>query len=298
MTKILLLGASGFTGYAFLKAFANQHQITALCRKKPAGANNIIETNLLDLKNLKEIISRTNPEVVINTIANGDVDFCEKNPAASDKINYEYVIDIVDILNDYNPKIRLLHFSTNAVYDGNHPPYSEESIMQPVNYYGESKRKADLFIRDHYENHVIIRPITMFGLKETFQRHNPVTFILDRLQSGQSVKLVDDIFGNLLYIQDLLVLLDSLIVSSFSGTVNVSGDEIVDRYYLGLITAEVFGYDKSRIVHCSSNEFPSLARRPANTTFNNTLIKNLFHYRPHTIKEALCEIKEKLEANK
>ncbi len=291
MARILVLGASGCSGFSIVSRLSGAHAVRGICRNPPPSSLPIVQGESLSPETLRKHIDEFAPDVVINTVAVGDVDACEKDPALAHRVNVEGVRDLIDVLHRSGSRARLIHFSTNAVFDGLHPPYSESSPALPVNEYGRSKLEADRYVANHYANHLILRPITMFGLKQSFQRHNPVSFIIDRLSKGNSVELVDDVYGNLLYLEDLTSYVESFLSHEYRGVVHVSGDEIVNRYELGLAVARAFEFPESLVVRCSSDRFPALARRPPDTSFDNSLLKKLTGRNPTSLNAALAEMK-------
>ncbi len=295
MARILVLGAAGCSGFSIVSRLAGRHSVRGLCRKPPETSLPLVAGESLSAETLRLHITEFRPDAVVNTVAVGDVDACEKDPALARRVNVDGVRDLIGVLKDCGSGARLIHFSTNAVFDGLHPPYSETSPTLPVNEYGRSKLEADRMVASEYPNHLILRPITMFGIRQPFQRHNPVSFIIDRLASGNPVELVDDVYGNLLYLEDLTSYVEIFLSHEYRGVVHVSGDEVVNRFELGLLVARAFGFSESLVQRCSSDRFPALAKRPPNTSFDNSLLKKLTGRNPTGLSAALLEMKATLE---
>jgi len=91
---------------------------------------------------------------------------------------------------------------------------------------------------------------------------------------------------NILYVGDLIKSIEKLISIDFSGSINISGDEIYSRYSLGLKVAEILNSGLDLIEEVSSSEFKTVASRPLNTSFDNSLMKEYGVY-PRTLKQVI-----------
>ena len=109
--KILILGSSGILGkklYDIFKGKATIHHNGIVKRKYE-----------LNYHNLKKIILKSKPEYVFNCVAITDIDFCEKNKILCKKINTNIIKYIFEIKKKYKLDFKLIHFSTDQMYDGN-----------------------------------------------------------------------------------------------------------------------------------------------------------------------------------
>ncbi len=293
--KILVLGITSNIGYKLFKEYSDKFDIYGTYRNLPSEINKLdrlIKTCDLSKKELSEIISKIKPDVVINCIALGNLDDCEINKENCKSLNFDIVKNLVDILKNLN--IKLVHFSSNAIYDGKNAPYDENSKAGPVNNYGMIKLRADSLVQNNLTNYLLLRPITMISYKEEFQRENPASFIINKILKNQTIKLVNDDFVNFLYLDDLVHLLSILLLRKINGVFNISGDETLNRYQLGLKILKKID-SNVKIEECSLKEFNSKAKRAFNTTFNNNKIKNLINFKFTSIDTALDGIIKKTQ---
>jgi dTDP-4-dehydrorhamnose reductase len=137
--KILITGGTGLLGKALILtapentriAITHLHEITS-------DVLNSIESykmSLDDSDSLLKVINDFKPDVVFHTAGMGSVDEAEKNQEYAKKINLEILSPLVKSVNELNAL--LVFISSNAVYEGDNPPYSEKSEQKSVNYYGE-----------------------------------------------------------------------------------------------------------------------------------------------------------------
>ena len=139
----------------------------------------------------------------------------------------------------------MIHFSSNAVYSGKNPPYDESSKAEPINYYGYTKKLADDYIREKLSNYLILRPISIYGCPEPFQRNNPINWLLDELIANKKISLVDDIYANMLFVDDASKAIKNSIIKNYHGELNLSSKKSLSLYEIGLIACDILQIDSS-----------------------------------------------------
>ena len=294
--KIIIFGNTSFTGIALKKHFERflDYEIFLVGRTKNQDKNffyfepsKIQENNKLSLKNIFDKIGVDKKTILINLISEGNIDLCESDPERSKFLNVDFVKILYSAIEPYKFK-KFIHFSTNAVYDGYNPPYSETTIAKPINVYGNHKLEIDKYLLSYNDNRIIIlRPTTMYGDISKGGRSNPVGMIIKNLLEKKPIKLVNDLIVNILYVEDLCEILHKVVESDFYGLINVAGPESFSRYELGLEIALILELNDSLISECSMSDFPSSADRPLNTTFDITLMKSFLKSEPSNIKNVL-----------
>lgn len=283
--KIVILGSSSFTGNCIYEQLGHQYDITRINRSG-IDADGTFDAAKDSIDSIASVVK--NATVVINCISNGDVDNCEENPDVSRSINYDFVKELCILQSVLG--FQMIHFSTNAIYDGEKPLYSEESIANPINKYGEIKYLADQFVESNSENYTILRPITMFGIKADNQRHNPFSFFYTQLSEHKDIVAVDDVYVNMLHIQDLVQCVKVAIDKSVQGTFNISGDDIVNRYEFVSMIKKQIPNSRSKVSKVSSDGFVTAAARPRNTSFDNSVMKSSLGVHPESLEAVLNKL--------
>ena len=97
-----------------------------------------IDLDILDRKNLQEVIHLCSPDILINLAALTDVDLCEKNQFLAHEINTKGVNNICDVFNG-----KIIQISTDYVFNGEKGPYSEDDQVEPLSVYGATKLEAE-----------------------------------------------------------------------------------------------------------------------------------------------------------
>jgi dTDP-4-dehydrorhamnose reductase len=290
LKNIFILGADGFIGTALIERLSISNKVYGSTRSANARTKDIKmyeNFNALNINNIRGVVEKHSIDIVINCIAMANVDECEKNAIQAEHVNVGLVKLLTDLSN--NQGFKLIHFSSNAVYSGEEPLYSEGDLREPKNLYGKLKSKADDYIEDNCSNYLIARIMTVFGNNQQYHRSNPAKFIVDRLARGEKTYLVNDVFNNLLYINDLTYVIDKLINLDVQGTFNISGDVVTNRFEFGLLIAETLHLDKNLLIECDSSKFGILANRAANTSFNNSKIKKLIGFNATPITKVISE---------
>jgi dTDP-4-dehydrorhamnose reductase len=295
--KIIIFGCNSLVGSNILEFYKENNDIELVSIGRRDGNNscaefkyysvpdNVDEINY-SIDNLLSQLNLDEESVIINTISIGDVDQCELNKVECNLINFIFIRSLYERLKSYSFK-RFIHFSSNAVYSGDNALYDEYSECNPINYYGKVKLKADNFLQSKKDKKItIVRPITLYGKVPNNGRQNPVSMIVNRLNKNKVIKLVDDMYVNILFIDDLVSVIDKVIEKNFYGLINVSGDVVYSRYELGIKLAKLMNKNTSLVKSASFKDFNTLAKRPENTSFDNSIMKSLGVF-PTSLKESL-----------
>lgn len=134
MTRILVTGASGLLGLNFGLQFYRQHTITGLVNSHTlAGVP--FETLAVDLTiagEIERVLEQVQPELVVHCAALANIDVCEREPALAVRMNTWVPQQLAQ--RAQRDGFRLVHLSTDAVFDGQKGDYSEEDIPHPLAY--------------------------------------------------------------------------------------------------------------------------------------------------------------------
>jgi dTDP-4-dehydrorhamnose reductase len=208
--------------------------------------------------------------LIIHCAANGDVDDVENNSSKAVQTDLLGTINLKDYCEKLNCK--LITLSSNAVYDGDSPPYSEKSKRNPINFYGKIKSLADDIIEKSSCDWLIIRPILMYGWSDI--RDNWVTRIVRDLKQGKEVALVQDSYTQPTYAGDVAEAIWHLIKrDKWKESYNVATESDMSIFAFGVMVCDVFGLLKRLIKEAVLSDFPTIAPRPVDTTFNVNKLK-------------------------
>lgn len=293
MTNILITGGTGLLGVALQNSAPTGVQGYATCtptRSLPLPLPfTILPTDLNNYVEMKEIFQKSQPEVVIHTAAIGSVDFAEKNREITHKVNYEGTKLIINLCKEFNA--RLIFISSNAVFDGKNPFYSETAPVNPINYYGQIKAGAEQLIQHSGLNFAIVRTIMLYGWQYPGGRDNPVTWWVRSLEENKPIKVVDNIYSKPLPAYSCAEVIWAVLNQNHSGIYHAAGRDHVTLYEFALSTAQVFELNQNLIEPVPDSYFSEIAIRPKDTSFDTTKMETELGIQPVSIIEGLEKMK-------
>jgi dTDP-4-dehydrorhamnose reductase len=180
--------------------------------------------------------------------------------------------------------------STDFVFDGKSGPYREEDPTGPVNYYGCSKRVAEKAVMDSGLHWAIVRTVLVYGQSPTVQRFNLLTWVRDKLQAGERIKVVGDQFRTPTYAGDLARGIRLVMEKDQSGIFHISGDAFMTPYDMAVATARALNLDETLIDRVDASTFTQPAKRPPRTGFVIDKARQLLGYEPLSFREGLLRM--------
>jgi len=286
MKKILIIGI-GFLGDYILQELKNHpYRIFTTFHNNniPSG----IPMDISNKKMVEDVFDDISPEIVINCAANTNVDYLEENPKQAFDVNSVGAKNVAISCNKHNS--RLIHISTDGIFDGKNGMYNEEDIPKPVNIYGKSKLKGEKFVKEYSSNYAIIRT-NFFGFD--LRQHFLFNWIFNSLKNKQKIIGFDDVVFNPFEISNLAQMIQEMTLNNYQGVIHLSSDLPYTKYQFALKIAEEFHFDENLITKDSIMNTHLKAIRPLNTTLDNTRSKSLLKLTPNSIENSLKIIRRK-----
>ncbi|MBN1662097.1 MAG: dTDP-4-dehydrorhamnose reductase [Deltaproteobacteria bacterium] len=201
--NILILGHKGMLGHDLMRQLSMGHDVTG---------KDIDDIDITSLSDCIHVVSDANPDCVINAAAFTNVDACEIEQEKSFAVNALGVKNIAEACREKN--IRIVHFSTDYVFDGTkNKPYVEEDACNPINYYGYAKREGEIYLRTISNNYLLIRTSWLYGI----HGRNFVQTIMEKGKTEKKLDVVDDQIGSPTYTKDLSAAVQLLIEGNHAG---------------------------------------------------------------------------------
>jgi dTDP-4-dehydrorhamnose reductase len=245
--KTLIIGASGMLGSDLCKVFLDAVKLTHE------------EIDITNRDQVLETIQKTKPDVVINAAAYTDVDGCEDQQELAFHINGNGPGHIAEACSIFGAK--MVHFSTDYIFNGSIKKYVESDIPNPINVYGHSKLLGENKIIENMKDYRIIRTSWLFGV----HGKNFVETMLRLSKEMDTVKVVNDQFGKPTYTIDLANEVKEIIELD-PGIYHITNDGICSWYDF---SSDII----DNTVPCTSEEFPRKAKRPRCSVLINTKTK-------------------------
>ena len=189
--KILVTGKQGQLGYALQELSKNQFEFSWKFTDRS-------ELDITDSMKIQSVLKQFEPDWIINAAAYTDVDGAESNEEIAYKVNADGPYILAKSAKEIGAK--LVHISTDYVFDGTkNEPYTENDKPNPLQVYGKSKLKGELFIQDTNITGFIIRTSWVYGN----HGKNFVNTILKLAKEKNEIQVIDDQFGSPTYVKDL-----------------------------------------------------------------------------------------------
>ncbi len=297
--KILITGSNGLLGQKLLHKLRVDNTVDFIATSK--GYNRVsnkygytyISLDITNKKEVEQVISTQNPDVVINTAAMTNVDLCEEKKKECDSLN----IDAVGYLADVCRRIdaHFIQISTDFIFDGEDGPYTEEDVPNPLSYYGLSKLKSEQLLQKHNVKWTILRTIIVFGVGENLSKGNIVLWAKDVLAKGDPLNIIDDQFRAPTLAEDLADICILAAKKKALGIFNASGKDIMSIYEIVERIAKHYGNSTDNLNKISTSTLNQKALRPPKTGFILDKSRNELGYSPHSFEECLAIIDEQLK---
>jgi len=307
MKKLLIIGASGLTGFRLANLSTQEYNVYGTYNNRVVTIENceIFQLDKTDKEKMGSVIKELKPNVIVDCSALHNVDYCETHQEETWNINVDAPMYIVDLCKEINA--RFIYISTDYVFDGTAKTYNEESKTNPLNYYGISKLRAEQKISNSGISYAIARTSLVFGwnpgelkgLKSSSGKTmNFVIWALNKLREGESLKIVSDQYSTPTLADNLAEFLLSLVNSKVSGIFHTVGSECINRYEFTLKIAKIFNINKELITPVSSDMFKQVAKRPMRCCLDVNKAQHLLKVKPLNVEESLLKMKEQEEGLK
>lgn len=298
MTKVLVTGANGLLGQKLVKLLAADASIHTVATARqplyqPVQNAGYAQLDIADKRQVEEVIRSVKPDVVINTAAATQVDWCELHPDECFHINTEAVSYLLKACEKVGSAF--IQLSTDFIFDGTRGPLDETALPNPVNVYGVSKLKAEQLVMNYPLPWCIIRTVLVYGVAKPMTRSNIVLWVKESLEQGKKIQVVTDQLRTPTLAEDLAQGCYLAIKHRASGLFHISGEEMMSPYDIAIQTARFFSLDETLITPADSHSFRQPAKRPLITGFIINKAKQLLGYKPLPFSKGLGVIRQQLE---
>ncbi|MCC6190390.1 MAG: sugar nucleotide-binding protein [Anaerolineales bacterium] len=226
MSRLLITGASGYLGGHLLAlAAAERWAVTGTYFSNPIAANGGagLSLDLTDAGAVAAAVAAARPGAIIHTACSN------RNPA-----NVHAIVPAARHLAAAARAqgARLVHLSTDQVFDGEQAPYDDDDAPNPITEYGRAKAEAEAAVRAACPDAVIVRPSLIWSLDPLDKQTG---WLVDGLCQGTRVTLFTDEQRCPVHLDDLAALLLQLARRpELAGPLNAGGAQALNRWDFGL----------------------------------------------------------------
>lgn len=294
--RILLTGVSGQVGGELLETLAPLGEVVAPRRG---------EMELANAASVREMIRGVRPRWIVNAGAYTAVDNAESEPELAYAINAEAVRVIGQEAKTLGAGV--LHFSTDYVFEGvSREPYRETDETRPVSVYGASKLAGELSLADSGAGYLIFRTSWVYGARGK----NFLLAILKLAREREKLRVVADQHGAPTWSRDLARMAAQAVaqcetaaqgkelaeaLAGVGGVYHAAGSGGTTWYGFA---AEAVRLERERtpgtrfaeVEAITTAEYPTAARRPANSRMNCERLRERFGWRMMDWRESLQQV--------
>ena len=283
--RILITGAFGQLGHTLQSILSKKSNYELICtgRKVKKGQEGIP----LDIRNqvaLKELINTTAPDILVNLAAMTNVDACELNPKLAGEIN---VAGLEHICDSFQGKI--IHLSTDYVFDGTSGPYKEDDPPNPISIYGKTKLASEHILIEKDIKNLVIRGNVLYD----YSPHTSASFlnwVVSSLKGNQEIKVVEDQFNNPTWTRSMCDIIKLSTENDLEGIIHWGDSVHISRFEFAKLIAKKFSLNESLIKPVLTSELNQPARRPLKSGLSTKKLVNMLDIIPPSIDDCLDEI--------
>lgn len=291
--KVFVTGANGQLGHAVNKIFGQQkgeitYKIYNTDRFEHSGEYSISMLDITSEQNVKEMVEKICPDIIINCAAHTAVDLCEEQEEAAYAMNAlgpKYLARAAKSVNAV-----FIHISTDYVFSGEKEgAYLEDDKTGPKSVYGKTKLAGEEFVKQEAEKYFIVRTAWLYGDGKNF-----VKTMLNLSKDHKQIRVVQDQKGTPTSADELAKAILFLSEQTAYGIYHATCEGETNWY---LFAKKIFEYSNIEIelIPVNSEEYPSKAERPKNSVLENRKLNELSDFRMKDWESALKQYLSQLE---
>lgn len=274
---ILVFGANGQLGCETL-ARARSRGIDAVGLPRAEG-------DITNQGAVIEAIEKVRPRLVLNAAAYTAVDKAESEPEVAHNVNASGAENIALAAARFG--LPIIHISTDYVFDGSKSgAYVESDPVAPLGVYGATKAEGEERVRKVNEHQIILRTSWVFGP----YRANFLKTMLRLAKERDVLKIVADQYGcptSTADISEAIFAVDAFLTNSSNsrapwGTYHFAGTGVTSwhGFACAIIEAQAALSGRKPLVEpITTQDYPTPARRPANSELDSSRFADVFNYR-------------------
>ena len=260
--------------------------------------------DICEARSIERALAQIEPTIVINSAAYTAVDKAESDAERAFALNRDGARMLAQAA--ARRGVPIIHISTDYVYDGRkREPYVEDDAPEPVTVFGRSKLEGEVAVREANPRHVILRTSWIFSPTG----RNFVKTMLAQAAEQSQVRVVDDQHGSPTYAPHLVAAILEL-ARQLSARKSETGTDqgpwgVYHAAGAGTTTwrglaEEVFrhsaalGGPRAEIEPIRSADYPTPARRPANSQLDCAKLERTFGVRLPTWQAGVAACVERL----
>jgi len=254
--KVLVIGSDGQLGTDVCLTFRDAE---LFCAGLTGGD---VRLDIANEADVRALLDRVRPEIVVNTAAFHNVPKCEEEPEAAYAANAIGARNLAVACQQTDS--RLIHVSTDYVFgNGGARPYVETDREAPLSTYGASKLAGEHLIAAECQNHCIVRSSGLYGAAPCKAKggRNFVQLMLFLAAERGEVKVVTDEIVSPTYTVDLAKQIRVIAEQAEPGLYHATSQGQCSWFEFASSIFEQTGTEVN-LLPATSADFPSPVKRP------------------------------------
>lgn len=274
LNGILITGASGTLGACLARmALAAGWAVTGTFRRRPLPLPVVWhQLDVADRAATLALIEREAPAAIVHTAFSSGPDLWAATAEGAATV----------ALGAARIGARLVHLSSDALFDGTGGPYREEHAPSPITPYGAAKAAAETAVAAVSPDSTIVRTSLIIA-RDPIDRHSRAA--LDLAQGRGEGALFTDEYRCPVAVEDLATAVLELVSRPYAGILHLAGPEPLSRHAMGCLIAEAHGMPASAVP--AGTLAASGLRRPADVRLDSGRARTILRARPRRMRDYL-----------
>jgi dTDP-4-dehydrorhamnose reductase len=291
---VLITGGSSLLGLNWAVAMRRTHRVVlALHRRQVALTGTAtLEASLGSVEDVRRMLATAGPSLVVHAAGLTNVEACEADPEQARHVNVALAECVAAAC--HAEGVRLVHVSSDHLFDGREPLAEEQQPPSPLNAYARTKAEAEARVLAAHPDALVVRT-NFYGWGPSYRRSFSDR-VIDALRDGRGVPLFEDVFYTPILASELARAAHELVGAGASGIVHVVGDERLSKFEFGRRIARAFDLDAALIqrnrLECASG----LAPRPRDMSLSNRKARALLGRPLGSVDEHLAQLRAQEQA--
>jgi dTDP-4-dehydrorhamnose reductase len=293
--KLVVTGASGFLGREVcLAALRRGHEVLALGGSRAPMIPGVTQARPFDLCSeaaLEGLILEEFPHAVVHCAALPTIEACLADPTLARRLNTDVPKKLAQLC--FHLGAKLVHLSTDTVFDGVAGGYQHTDQPAPLNLYGETKAAAEVEVLRYGREHAaILRTSPIIGnsiggdrglherLFVSWKEGRPTSLFTDEIRQPVEVSNLAD------------VTIELCERGNLSGLYHWAGTEAMSRHEIGVRIARHFGLDADALVRpVARADVPSASSRPRDLSLRLHPLAGKLRTQAQSFEEQLAQLR-------
>jgi dTDP-4-dehydrorhamnose reductase len=214
-----------------------------------------------------------------------DPDACQRQPELAERVNSEGAHAVARACRRLNA--RLVHFSTDLVFDGQGSWYKETDPPRPISVYGRTKLQAEDAVLSECPGAAVLRVASVYG-RALGGRPSFLDTLHKKLSGEETVRCFTDQWRTATPCGQLPEVVAALLLRpELGGVFHWAGANRASRQEFCAAVCRVFGFPERNLEPCRMSEARFLAPRPRDASLDCGKLSRLLGIAPWTLQEGL-----------